>query len=104
MAAFATSLERPKFFQRTTCFFVRPTYVNPTIYDDYPGELYLTVVEFPPSVPEIPTGQVLGDTNTTYYYSTVSTDPGGDNISYGWDWDGDYIVDEWTDILGLISR
>ena len=35
-----------------------------------------------------------------HYYSSVSTDPGGDNISYGWDWDGDYIVDEWTDYFG----
>ncbi len=73
--------------------------IHATIYDDYSGELQLTVVEFPPSIPETPMGQVLGDTNTTYYYSTVSNDPGGDNISYGWDWDGDYIVDEWTDFI-----
>jgi hypothetical protein len=70
---------------------------NATIYDDYPGELQLTVVEFPPSIPKTPIGQVLGDTNTIYNYSTVSTDPAGGNISYGWDWNGDYIVDEWTD-------
>ncbi len=74
-------------------------YQHPTIYDDYIGELYLTQVEYPPSIPETPSGQILGDTNTAYYYSTVSTDPGGDKISYGWDWDGDYIVDEWTDLI-----
>lgn len=73
--------------------------MHPIMYDDYPGELQLTVVEFRPSIPTTPIGQVLGDTNTYYNYSTVSTDPKGDNISYGWDWDGDYIVDEWTDFI-----
>ncbi len=72
-------------------------YMHPTIYDGYPGELQLTEVELPPSNPVTPTGQVLGDTNTTYNYSTVSTDPEGGKISYGWDWNGDFIVDEWTD-------
>ena len=72
---------------------------HPIIFDDYPGELQLTVDEFPPSVPVAPIGQVIGDTNTTYNYSTVSVDPGGDNISYGWDWDDDYTVDEWTDFI-----
>ncbi len=73
--------------------------IHATIYDDYPGELQLTVVELPPSVPETPIGQDFGDTNTTYYYYTVSTDPAGDKISYGWDWDSDFVVDEWTDFV-----
>ncbi len=73
--------------------------VHATIYDDYPGEFQLTEVELPPSIPETPIGQVLGDTNTTYNYSTVSIDPEGGKISYGWDWNGDFTVDEWTDPL-----
>ena len=73
--------------------------MHPTIYDGYPGELQLTEVDFPPSKPVNPTGQVLGDTNISYNYSTVSTDPDGGKISYGWDWDGDYTVDEWTDFV-----
>jgi len=71
--------------------------MHPTIYDDYTGELQLTEVEFPPSIPETPIGQILGDINITYNYSTVSIDPEGDKISYGWDWDSDYIVDKWSD-------
>ena len=71
--------------------------MHPTIFDNYPGELSLTEVELPPSVPETPIGQIIGETNITYNYSTVSIDPEGGKISYGWDWDGDYTVDEWTD-------
>ncbi len=71
--------------------------MHPTIYDGFIGELPLTDVELPPSKPETPTGQDLGDTYTFYNYSTVSIDPEGGKISYGWDWDSDYIVDEWTD-------
>ena len=78
--------------------------VHATIYDDYSGELQLTEVAFPPSIPETPTGQVLGDINSIYEYSTVSTDPEGGKISYGWDWDGDYIVDEWTDTVESGAR
>jgi hypothetical protein len=73
--------------------------MHPIMFDDYASELQLTVVEFPPTIPETPKGQVLGNTNTTYYYTTVSTDQAGDNISYGWDWDGDFVVDEWTDFF-----
>jgi hypothetical protein len=73
--------------------------VHATIYDDYSGELPLTEVELPPSKPETPTGEIFGDINTTYYYSTKSIDPEGDKISYGWDWNGDYVVDEWTDFI-----
>jgi len=73
--------------------------MHPTIYDDYPGEFQLTDVKYPPSNPETPKGKVLGETNTTYSYCSVSMDPEGDKICYGWDWDGDYIVDEWTDFV-----
>ena len=31
-----------------------------------------------------------------YRYSTSSVDPNDDRIQYGWDWDGDHAVDEWT--------
>ena len=73
--------------------------MHPIMFDEYPGELQLTIVEFPPSIPEAPIGQIVGDINTEYYYSTVSIDLKGDNIRYGWDWDGDFNVDEWTDFI-----
>ncbi|MFX0210952.1 MAG: caspase family protein [Candidatus Hodarchaeota archaeon] len=74
--------------------------MHPTIFDNYPGELPLTEVELPPTVPETPTGQILGDTNTSYDYSTVSIDPEGGKICFGWDWDSDHTVDEWTNPVG----
>ena len=73
--------------------------MHPTIYDGYPGELQLTEVELPPSIPETPFGQIIGNTNTTYNYSTVSVDPEGDRIRYGWDWDSDHIVNDWSDFV-----
>jgi len=73
--------------------------MHPTIYDDYSGDLQLTNVKYPPFNPETPKGKVLGETNTTYSYSSVTIDPEGGKICYGWDWDGDYVVDEWTDFV-----
>ena len=50
----------------------------------------------PPAKPSKPNGESNGKPGDTYTYKTRSTDPEGDEIQYGWDWDGDYKVDEWT--------
>jgi len=49
-----------------------------------------------PSTPSKPSGPISGIICEEYYYSTSSDDPEGLNISYGWDWDGDLEIDEWT--------
>lgn len=49
-----------------------------------------------PNDPSMPTGPSTGDVGTSYSFITSSTDPDGDDIKYGWDWDGDNIIDEWT--------
>jgi len=51
----------------------------------------------PPNKPSKPTGPTQGEPGTSYTYSTSSTDPNGLDVKYGWDWDGDGNVDEWTD-------
>jgi hypothetical protein len=51
----------------------------------------------PPSTPTTPTGQSSGFVGISYDYQTVATEPNGDDIKYGWDWDGDDEVDDWTD-------
>lgn len=51
----------------------------------------------PPSIPNRPSGPTKGKTFVDYTFSTVSTDTDGDDIRYGWDWDGDSLVDTWTD-------
>lgn len=50
----------------------------------------------PPSKPSTPQGLSQGFIGKEYRYSTSSVDPNGDRVQYGWDWDGDYAVDEWT--------
>ena len=55
------------------------------------------VVNNPPETPSQPSGTEFGFVYVSYDYSTFSTDPNDDNVSYGWDWDGDLVVDEWSD-------
>jgi len=50
----------------------------------------------PPAIPDRPSGPYKGSTNINYSFSTVTTDPEGDEIKYGWDWDDDSIIDTWT--------
>ena len=57
----------------------------------------ITVTYKPPNVPSQPYGNTSGYICINHNYSTSTTDPAEFNISYGWDWDGDLVVDEWTD-------
>ncbi|MEK7766604.1 MAG: hypothetical protein AAB368_10220, partial [bacterium] len=34
-----------------------------------------------------------------YDYTASSTDPKGDRVGFGWDWDGDGKVDDWTGLV-----
>lgn len=72
-----------------------------TFYDIYnnTGSDSVTVyygANNPPSNPSTPSGPDYGSINIDYSYSTQANDPNGDKVSYGWDWDGDNVVDEWT--------
>ena len=49
-----------------------------------------------PSRPSTPSGPSTGTIGITYTYSTSSTDPDGDKIHYGFDWDGNGTVDDWS--------
>jgi hypothetical protein len=50
-----------------------------------------------PTKPGRPYGPDRGIVDEEYTFSTHSTDPEEDTIRYGWDWDGDNVVDEWSD-------
>jgi len=50
----------------------------------------------PPDKPIKPSGPKSGLINVLYNYTTYTSDYDGNNISYGWDWDGDLNVDEWS--------
>jgi len=49
-----------------------------------------------PSKPSITGPQTLKEGEIGEFKAT-STDPEADNIEYGWDWDDDDLIDEWTD-------
>ena len=51
-----------------------------------------------PNAPSTPFGPDSGTTNTTYTYSTSATDPDSDQVKYGWDYDGNGTVDEWSSL------
>jgi PKD repeat protein len=52
--------------------------------------------QLPPNIPSIPDGPTTGEVDIEYTYTVSATDPENDDITYGWDWNGDEIVDQWT--------
>lgn len=61
------------------------------------GDPSLTIKEqsHPPAKPETPQGTLQGKINTKYTYTSLTTDPDGDMISYQFDW-GDGTVSNWV--------
>jgi len=62
-------------------------------------ELAVSVINDPPEkplTPDGPTGGKGGLFGKTYTYTTSADDPNLHRVKYGWDWDGDMIVDQWT--------
>jgi len=57
----------------------------------------ITIGNRPPIAPAKPVGPEYGNVYTYYDFSTQCMDPDGDDIQYGWDWDGDFQIDEFTD-------
>jgi parallel beta-helix repeat protein len=62
--------------------------------DDYP--IFRPAEEGTPQIPSRPIGETNGEPYVEYEYSTSTVDPDGDRVKYGWDFDGDKQVDEWT--------
>ncbi|MCD6331426.1 MAG: hypothetical protein J7L80_04425, partial [Thermoplasmata archaeon] len=73
--------------------------VNLTVVDDDGAKAFDTAkvtVSNAPSKP-ILNGPTYGYTNITYFFEASAYDIDGDKIRYGFDWNNDSIVDEWTD-------
>jgi hypothetical protein len=49
----------------------------------------------PPTTPSL-TGPTTGNTATPYPYVTQASDPDGNTVRYGIDWDNNKTIDEWT--------
>jgi len=50
--------------------------------------------------PEKPGGPSQGESGIMYTYTTSAKNPYGKKMEFGWDWNGDRIVDEWDDNNG----
>lgn len=50
-----------------------------------------------PDKPQKPQGPNVGSPGVHYTFTTKSTTSQSSKIQYGWDWNGDYRVDEWSD-------
>ncbi|MDG6229079.1 MAG: hypothetical protein QCH96_03845 [Candidatus Thermoplasmatota archaeon] len=59
-------------------------------------QLYLNTAPYKPLTP---TGPSQGKPNNEYEFTAQATDPDNDRIQYGWDWNGDGTVDEWTEYV-----
>ena len=54
------------------------------------------VINSPPDPPSKPNGPDNGYVQVAYTFSTSALDQNDDTIRYGWDWNNDNSVDEWT--------
>ncbi len=67
-------------------------------YGDYPegcgSEISLDAGNLPPEIPQKPSGESEGVTKVEYTFSSSTTDPEGEQISYLFDW-GDNTTSEW---------
>jgi hypothetical protein len=66
------------------------------LINDWAFKTYKAHYSHPPQTPTVPEGPITGLSWTSLYYQTSSVDPDGDDLQYGWDWDGDNVVDDWT--------
>ena len=66
---------------------------------DFCFETYGTAENNPPYAPSVPDGPTSGVVGISYFYTTSAIDPDGDDSQYGWDWDGDGIVDEYSNLI-----
>ncbi len=70
---------------------------NKTYMGSNDGTLFCFCDNIAPNEPNKPQGPISGIINKIYEYKTKTIDLNGDYVRYGWDWDGDKEVDEWTE-------
>jgi rhodanese-related sulfurtransferase len=56
----------------------------------------IQIANHPPTVPSQPSGPVTVQRGYNASYTTKATDQDGNPLRYGWDWDGNGTIDEWT--------
>lgn len=85
-----------------TWFVTSGNYDGSTTIDENDATIWfnISIGNTPPYPPEKPKGPTIGWIDTIYEYSTKSYDIDGDEIQFGWDWEGDGDVDEVTGFYG----
>jgi hypothetical protein len=77
--------------------FVQQDWTSPepaSITINYGGHFPEAPPNKPPNIPERPTGRATGKPGVMYLYSSMSTDPEGQQLCYQWDW-GDGNFSDW---------
>jgi len=79
-------------------FITSGSYDGSTTTDENDALIWFNVFagNTPPQPPEKPTGPETGWEGEILQYSTKGDDFDGDQIQFGWDWDGDLEIDEFT--------
>jgi hypothetical protein len=67
------------------------------LISDWSEPHIITIMNHPPETPQTPSGPTEGNIGADYTFSTSTTDPEEDQVSYQWDW-GDGDISEWTDL------
>jgi hypothetical protein len=79
--------------------FGQPTIADGKVYCFGPGGLFCFGGDnHLPDAPLPPLGPTQGSVKVSYTFSTVTTDFDGNAVRYGWDWNNDLVVDEWTNL------
>jgi len=63
-----------------------------------PNQNQNPAINNPPTAPNTPNGTTTGYVNTTYEYSTNTTDQDNDQIQFRFDW-GDGTISDWTELV-----
>ena len=66
------------------------------LQSEWSDSITVTMGNHAPNKPSEPSGPTSGYTNISYTFETSAMDEDGDRIKYGWDWNNDGVVDEWT--------
>jgi len=66
---------------------------------DWSAPLNVNITNNGPNIPTLPDGASNGVIRDSYTYSVSTDDPDGHRIKYGFDWDGDDQVDDWTELV-----
>ncbi len=96
-----------KYFINITFYYPGTYYVRVKAEDTHGAQsgfsvakvITITGANDPPNTPTKPTGPDAGSPGHVLTFTTSSTDPDGDQIKFGWDWNGDGTIDEWSVLL-----